>query len=745
MDSEAEGVSLPLFHEHLMVPRYELRIGDCCGRSESSSEGFYCKSCDFFVHKKCADETSESIQHPSHPNHTLKLQRKPATRCSLCGKSFIGDLFYRCEICNFDVDLYCAKYPPPDILDVSDMHWHDHIDLLKEQVSFDCFFKCGKIGDGFPYICQICDVAFHMDCVWQPTLQPQPETIPLHPRERQPETIPLQPLQVERQTETIHSPDSDSDSDSDSDHSLHPRERWPEIIHSYHSLHPLKFLTGKPPDYSDGKCRLCGGKVDTHSHFYHCSSCNFTLDHRCAVNPPAQTLLDLKVHDHKLTLLPRLDSFTCNACGLKGDRSPYVCFQCGFMIHQDCLALPRLININRHDHRVSRTSVLGLVNSVCTVCHRKVMEWTCGGYCCKQCPGYVVHSKCATRIDVWNGRELEGVPEEKEDIEPYVVIDESTIHHFSHREHYLRLNGNGLLWEENKRCDACSHSISLQSFYGCTVCDFSLHKKCAEHPKKKWHVLHNERLALVTSKGDMFRCNACTRVSNGFRYQNGDKKLDVRCSAISEPFFHPSHPHHPLYYIPTEKDDNICSGCNLEESYVLRCIVYGCGFVLGFACATLPQVVKHRVDDHPLSLCYGEKASGKYWCDICEKETNPEIWFYTCKDHRDSLHTMCVLGDCLGLMPRSTFNYREGSTTRGYKSTMLVTSTEVVLNNSMSRTFCIQCNSRCMYPIILKALDHKVQNKKTKKKKKKKSLTYVCSETCMRQFNLRYLTKEQDV
>ncbi|CAN6861347.1 unnamed protein product, partial [Brassica oleracea] len=184
----------------------------------------------------------------------------------------------------------------------------------------------------------------------------------------------------------------------------------------------------------------------------------------CVLNPPQKSLVDPKAHDHQLTLLPRLDAFTCNACGLKGDRSPYACFDCGFMIHQDCLDLPRVININRHDHRVSRTSVLGddAMNSVCGVCRDKV-DWTCGGFSCQRCPGYVVHSECATRKDVWNGKELEGVPEEEEDTDPYVEIDENTIQHFSHKEHYLlrRIHGNGVLYEENKRCNACVHPIGL--------------------------------------------------------------------------------------------------------------------------------------------------------------------------------------------------------------------------------------------------------------------------------------------
>ncbi|KAG7620103.1 Protein kinase C-like phorbol ester/diacylglycerol-binding domain [Arabidopsis suecica] len=625
---ETEGVSLPLIHEHVMMPWNDLRKGDCCGHLEAISDGYYCKSCDFFLHRKCGD-SSEYIEHPAHFIHTLKLQSKPGHVCDLCGEGILH-LCYRCEICDFDVHLYCVKHPPPEVIDISETHPHK-LTLLKENIEFNCDAKCGKAGFGFPYKCHECDLAFHVDCVWNP---------------------------------------------SETKHPL-------EVNHTYHTLHPLKLLTSQP-DYSDGKCRLCSRKIDRL--FYHCSACDFSLDMRCVLNPPSHSILDLKAHAHQLILRPRLDSFTCNACGLSGDRSPYICVQCDFMIHQECLSLPRLININRHDHRVSHTSVLGVVNSVCGVCRQKV-DWTWGGYSCLRCPGYVVHSKCAIRKDVWNGKELEGVPVEIEDIEPYVVIDDNTIQHFSHKEHHLRFHVNGHLWEENKCCSACTHPVRLQSFYGCIDCDFILHQNCAESPRKKWHVLHNERLTLVTSTGGFFFCDACHEVFNGFRYKCGDKKLDVQCGSISEPFVHPSHPRHPLY----QMENKICNGCKKWDLKVLTCIESGCEFVLCFNCATLPQVVKHRVDDHPLSLCYGEGASDKYWCDICEKETNPSTWFYTSKDNRASFHTKCVLGDFAGLMPRSTIMFNH-------------ISLEVVLNNSISRPFCRICKLRCMYPVMLRML-----------------------------------------
>ncbi|CAA7024236.1 unnamed protein product [Microthlaspi erraticum] len=635
-----------------MMPWNDLRAGDCCGRLEAVSDGYYCESCDFFVHKECG-ESSELIEHTSHVGHTLRLHSSVyATNCHLCGMS-IKSQCYRCETCFlFNLDLYCARCPPPNVVYLPKTH-HHKLTLVKAWIDFDCDANCGKVGDRFPYVCPVCDLTFHVDCVWHP---------------------------------------------SEVKHPL-------EVNHSYHSKHPLKLFIGQLPDYSDGKCRLCERKIDDRL-FYHCSSCNFSLDMRCVLHPPPKSLLDVKTHEHTLTLLPRLLSFACNACGLNGDRSPYMCVQCDFMIHQDCLGLPRLININRHDHRISRTSVLGVVDSVCGVCRKKV-DWTCGGYTCHKCPGYVVHSKCATRLDVWNGKELEGLPEEIEDTEPYVVINDTTIQHFSHKEHYLRLNATCILREENKRCNICTHPISLHSFYGCMDCAFILHKNCAEFLKSRWHVLHNERLTLAPSNASYIVCDACGIIFNGFMYHHEDKKLDVRCGSVSEPFLHPSHPH-PLYYVSLDRVNEICNGCNENASPVLKCVEEDCVFVLGFECATLPQVVKHRVDDHPLSLCYGEKATGEYWCDICETKTVPETWFYTCKDRQASLHPKCVLGDFSGLMPGSTINV----------SSM---SYEVVLNSSVTRPICSWCKSHCMSPIILRMLET--------------SETYACSIDCVAQLS----------
>ncbi|VYS49385.1 unnamed protein product [Arabidopsis thaliana] len=460
----------------------------------------------------------------------------------------------------------------------------------------------------------------------------------------------------------------------------------PDIInHPCHSKHPLKKVLAETIDYTDGNCHFCRRPLD--EVMYHCSICNISIDLSCWIYPPPFTIYQPKSHNHTFTLMARKDSFTCNACGLVGDRNPYVCLECDFMLHKDCIDLPRVININRHDHRISRTYHLGHGDWKCGVC-RKHIDWIFGGYSCKRCPSYAVHSKCATRGDVWEGEELEDEPEDEEIEDPYKVINEKEILHFSH-EHNLRLGDDNAA--DNEKCHACVFPINSDPFYQCVQCKFLLHKVCATLPRKKRNILHNHKLDLqIQGKpGEVFECSYCLQFFDGFRYEckssgrcNGFFSLDMRCGSISEPFHHELHPH-PLYRTSAER--KTCGACGKDSEYVLSCIV--CEFALGMECATLPRKVKHRCDDHFLSLHHGaENSSGQLWCDICEGKTDPSVWFYGCDDCGNTLHINCVLGDMYYFKPGNRYG-----------------KAEVVANVGMTRPFCVVCGKRCIFSSFLKA------------------------------------------
>ncbi|CAA7047361.1 unnamed protein product [Microthlaspi erraticum] len=466
---------------------------------------------------------------------------------------------------------------------------------------------------------------------------------------------------------------------------------YPDIVnHRCHTRHPLKKVSTKTVGYTDGTCHFCMG--DLGDEMYHCALCNFSIDLRCWVDGPQVTIYQPKSHNHTFTIMPIKVSFTCTACGMGGDRNPYVCLECGFMLHEDCIGLPRVININRHDHRISRTYHLGHGDWECGVCREK-MDWSFGGFSCKRCPSYAVHSKCATRRDVWDGKELEDVPEEEEEEDPYKVIDENEIIHMSH-EHNLRLlrlgDDNDTIFEK-MLCDACILPVSSDAFFKCVQCEFFLHKECASLPRKKRNIMHEHKLTLKVDciEGKHFKCTYCLEFFDGFRYECDYSHFEwkyilcVRCASIYEPFHHELHPH-PLYRISTKK--KACGACGQDSRYVLSCTV--CEFALGMECANLPRKWKHRCDDHVLSLHHGAGSSiGLLWCDICEAKTDPTVWFYGCDDCGVTLHTKCVLGEIFHLKPVK--RYIGG---------------EIVSNVSMSRPPCVVCEKRCMFPSFLRGL-----------------------------------------
>ncbi|EOA18604.1 hypothetical protein CARUB_v10007177mg [Capsella rubella] len=664
-----ESVKLPI-HKHPLLPitRFSSRRGGCngCGSKGYIYGGYRCNElgCETpTFHRDCAESLPE-IKHSSHPHHPLKLSlNNKVSACNQCGIHLVKERWiYICLICDdFKLDLYCAK---------GAVHLHEHpLQLFdvwssskrvrrRECKTCNSPLFYGKLC----YVCYQCKEVFHEECV----------------------------------------------------------EFFPEANHSSHPQHPLKLLTfEEAPSYIDEKCLLCEEKFDQslskevslHT-LHHCDVCNFSICTTCMKNPPPVRVVSLTTHEHQLHLVPRRIDFTCNACGTLGGYSPYFCVQCNFMIHRQCIDLPRVININRHDHRISYTTRLGHGKScICKVC-RKNVDGFYGAYTCVKCPSFAVHSRCATREDVWDMIELEGMPEEEE-IAPFEVIDDNTIKHFSH-DHTLQINkdGHGQIQPENVVCEACVLQILSEPFYSCKQCNFILHEKCANHPRKKRHVYNNLPFTLLISDGDVYQCWLCLQEFTGFRYKSSlnSRILDVRCAAISDTLEHKSHQHSLYYYSTTYTH---CNGCGKKRS-AYRCDE--CEYSLDNQCAFLPnKVMRIRYDDHPLVLSFGDtNVASEYWCEACETKVNPKEWFYTCNDCGTTLHVSCVVGDFSYIML--------GSRSSLYKNT------KVVSNNSCCRPFCFVCNSKCMLPSILKLSKAGVD-------------VYVCSFKCRREFYQRKVIK----
>ncbi|ESQ47096.1 hypothetical protein EUTSA_v10028236mg, partial [Eutrema salsugineum] len=466
--------------------------------------------------------------------------------------------------------------------------------------------------------------------------------------------------------------------------------------------HPLKFTYHRQRDGSPWACCLCENDLDS-TLFYHCLQCSFFICVFCVRKP--LIFAPTKIHEHELHQLPMKLSFTCDACGLCTTNYPCICLQCCFKIHRECIFLPRVIHISRHDHRISHVFPIGHGKWTCEICYEDV-NGNCGAYSCLVC-SYVAHSKCVRYFRYWDKQELEGIPEkdEKEESKPFEVIDQDLIKHFSHEHNLkvssissLRFDEDALPCEEDKSCYACT--INSELGYKCTQCDFILHDAGANLPRKKRYFLCIEKLTLFPKVQphfmrhwkSYFSCAVCGRYCTGFMYTNSkfNFKIDVLCASISDVFKHKSHPHWLFLFI-----DGLtvrCEGCDLYIGYYLHCKGKDdCGgFNLCFRCATLPTLVRHKYDDHPLSLYYGEKnVNSLYCCGICEKEIYSKGWFYKCDDCGSTLHTKCVFKDLIHPRPGSSLTFSEGKIF------------DLLPTNRLSRPICYLCKTRCMGDVVL--------------------------------------------
>ncbi|KAL9839922.1 putative chromatin regulator PHD family [Arabidopsis thaliana] len=435
-------------------------------------------------------------------------------------------------------------------------------------------------------------------------------------------------------------------------------------------------------------CIMCRKKVN--GLVYYCALCDMYMHTLCAQAVIPFFIDQPKRHAHILTLFPRQASLTCNICGVLDElHFTYVCPICDFVTHADCIYIPQTIRISRHHHCISFTSSLLKGKWSCGVCRQEVNR-KYGAYTCNACNGYTVHTRCALRNDIWDGKELEGVQEDEEVEPPFKRISDGIILHFSHGCQ-MELETSGVHVGGNKFCQACALPINEENFYICVECDFILHETCAEAPQKKFHPLHPHALQQkVVHENDLFLCDACDRLCNGFGYEctfeDCDYILDVVCASASEPFNYQGH-QHPLFLALRPNVKPMCHICkSTKDNQVLNCIEGD--FIICFECATLPYVIRYKHDDHYLTLCHGEEASDSDWCELCEGKlsTGGEKGFYKCDDCCTTLHINCLLGPNPFLKPGQTFTLGRNEF--------------LVIRNNSPRPICGTCNMRRPYPVM---------------------------------------------
>ncbi|CAL5425138.1 unnamed protein product [Camellia sinensis] len=225
------------------------------------------------------------------------------------------------------------------------------------------------------------------------------------------------------------------------------------------------------------------------------------------------------------------------------------------------------------------------------------------------------------------------------------------LEHFSH-DHPLILRTDYMEEGVKVHCYGCRQPISGLS-YGCTKCEFFLHKSCAELPREMtYHPAHPEHPLTLLSKPPYYcTCDVCREHCDRFVYNCFRCKFDVdiRCASvvsnIQQRIELKCHPHQ---LIPLEKSTTFfCDACG-EEHGGTSYLCTTCGFWVSQKCAnSLPSTIKlgDHHHPHPLTLIYFIPYTHRHDnCRICNKPLYRRNWLYYCSDSKCTyfVHVNCV-------------------------------------------------------------------------------------------------------
>ncbi|XVF83476.1 hypothetical protein PTKIN_Ptkin16aG0490800 [Pterospermum kingtungense] len=623
-------------HQHPLVFFEETSLEHkkvfCSGCGEMvSGATFNCVECAFHLHKQCAEAPSE-MNHPFHQNHGINLLvSSPYPQfgdiiCDFCGQT-CENFVYHCS-CGLDLHIKCALFSY-NIAEkgIEVISTENRPEKLKKAQCFACW---KPLLDSV-YFSPDCGFYLHVKCAdlsaeINHILHHQHPLILQFNRQR----LSCKICQKPQRRGLVYS------CSSPCQFALHIGcAAIPTKLNQlyYHRKHPLtlQFVDEPLP------CHICQKSEDSETIHYLCSICKFVLHVGCASLPPI--IEDKLHHEHPFTLLPREVSFICDACGAPGNFVPYICSTCNHIVHKKCISLPAIIKFFRHPHPIFHIYFLeghGFETWECRHCYEEV-NTEHGSYFCSKC-NYIVHVNCA--LEQPRFYIVVDSIETDEAVElSFKQVTDTSIKHFSH-DHNLTL-GDDIVGD--KKCDGCLLSISA-SYYFCSPCDFFLHKSCAELPMKKHIWFHICQRLCRLSSGCIFQCSYCGFETSGFAYTCGECQIRfcLRCALVPDIIRCEGHEHLLAYYNPNEGS---CDACGDFAAAAYKC--KGCNFNLHRDCMTLPLTARHnKSDEHPYKLTYHDNKNypESNYCDICEEERNPNLWFYHCAICDNSAHPDCALG-----------------------------------------------------------------------------------------------------
>ncbi|CAH1453481.1 unnamed protein product [Lactuca virosa] len=558
----------------------------CHGCVRPLSLPYYsCKDgCSFSLHKYCA-ELPLKLQHPLHPDHSLALINTNHSlslintdnsldliktylllalintwghgnynQCNGCG-SFCNTFLYKCETCEFKLDVSCA-FLPNTIKHKSHKH-----PLMQVIDPVPACTACNMWSNYISYACKACSFTLDMYCATR-----SPDS--LGHRYCKGHEIPL-----------TYPPVMD-----------HPEDFFCDICEE--EMNP------KLPLYYCGKCknsfhRHCINRLRLFENVFHEGITMNVRYHKhpltyvrrkktpkISLKAEADAIKEetkIKVqHEghphHTLSLQLRHVAFRCDACNSKDESLFYECDSSDFWIHKTCASLASTINLPHHPNH-PLVLIYSLSEKFFNFLSKQEYDDDVKGLL-----HFPMSNAFTDPLKLLHFEKMTQVDDEK-----------TNIKHWSHHHPLIltieaQANNMSCSSDMIEVCQGCVRPLTLP-YYSCKDgCSFTLHKYCAELPTKLQHSLHpNHSLHLINTREHVDRCTGCWGYVNTFSYKckTCTFNLDVNCAFLPNTIKHKSHKHLLIQVIDPETPCNACDMGFSGISYACK----ACSFILGMKCA----------------------------------------------------------------------------------------------------------------------------------------------------------------
>ncbi|XP_027349396.1 uncharacterized protein LOC113860999 [Abrus precatorius] len=218
------------------------------------------------------------------------------------------------------------------------------------------------------------------------------------------------------------------------------------------------------------------------------------------------------------------------------------------------------------------------------------------------------------------------------------------IEHFSHI-HPLLLKEEQKNKYQQALCSGCEKTISGPVFC-CDICNYVLHKTCAELPRYMKHPYHPQHPLILLStnpyKGNCI-CDACFGIFNNFVYHCYHCQYDLDTTCASR--WQPDDGHKHAFLVLTNSQSFICYACGMEINETSACLCTICQIWVHSSCAALPLAI--RLDGHPhrLKLTYSLHHVYGFWgvltCGACDGYMSSAFAGYFCSSCKFPVHLKC--------------------------------------------------------------------------------------------------------